>query len=200
MVGTIRQSALRLAFGGHHADHLCAERFRPAHQNGANAAGSGPDQQTVARFDGPDLEQQHPGRHAFHHQGGGIFIGDAFRDFHHPVSRPNQMAGIGRFQRRIGDAVANSQIAHALADGFNNARAFKARNGRQSGRIEPGANICVDEVQPDCRLADQNLSGSRRIQRDRFLCQNVRTTMLMNTNCAAFNHLNHSQTHCSLLP
>src|SRR5690606_32248484 len=60
----------------------------------------------------------------------------------------------------VTDAVADLDLAHPLAHRLDAAGGLVARHEAQRQRIEPGALIGVDEIEPDRRLADARLAGT----------------------------------------
>jgi hypothetical protein len=72
------------------------------------------------------------------------------------------------------------EIAHALADRGDHARAFHARDERQGRvRVEPGAHIDVDIIEPDRHLHDPDLARARIADLDLLPTKNLGSATLM---------------------
>ena len=81
-----------------------------------------------------------------------------------------------RAGRRAGirDAVARQQVRDAIAHVEHDARRFHAdRRGRLDHAVEALADVDVDVVHADRRLADAHFVRSRRHDRDRFVAQHL---------------------------
>jgi hypothetical protein len=70
---------------------------------------------------------------------------------------------IGADRPGIGNPVAGLQRGHPLANRLDHTGTFIARHQRQAvgRRIKPGAEIDIDEIEPDRFLPDQNLAWTR---------------------------------------
>jgi hypothetical protein len=82
------------------------------------------------------------------------------------VGRDQPHLGIAADRAGIGDPVAGPEIGDAVADRFDRAGALHARDEGQGHRIEPGAVIDIDEIQPDGAMAQPDLAGARFADRD----------------------------------
>jgi hypothetical protein len=62
--------------------------------------------------------------------------------------------------------VARRDLRDALADGFDDARAFMAENGRERHRVPLIANDQIGVADPRCAEADEHLPGTRLLEFD----------------------------------
>ena len=157
--------------------------LRPLHNNRADAADGGVDQQRVALAHAIDLTQQHLRSHAFQHQCRGLAIVDAFRDAHQPLSGQHARFAVRtRGIERVRDAVADLDLTDARPDGFDDARSLAAEHSGQRDRIQAGALVGIDEVQPDRGVPDPHLAGTGIGDLDGVPAQNFRPAVRMNSN------------------
>ena len=101
-------------------------------------------------------------RHALeHHRRGGLVV-DAVRDLDDVRGGHQADFGVSAHGRGgVGDAVADRQILHPVADRLHRARALEARRERAFGDgIQPRAVVGVDVVQADETVADADLAGA----------------------------------------
>ena len=64
-------------------------------------------------------------------------------------------------RRDIGDALADLESTDPGAERFDDARALPAETRRQRIRVQPGALVDVDEIEPDGGLADERFAPAR---------------------------------------
>jgi hypothetical protein len=96
------------------------------------------------------------------------------------------LLGVGAVRTGVGDAIAGLEPFHGRPDLHDFARALAARRERQARRrVEAGALIDVDKVDPDRVLAQPDLALPRRGRRfDLLVLQGLRAAGLMNANGA----------------
>jgi hypothetical protein len=127
------------------------------------------------------VRQQVLSGHALEHDGGGGFVVDAVGQRNEAIGGHESALGVGADRRRcVGHTLADAQVAHALAHGFDDAGCLEPRHERQlRRRIQPRAVVDVDEIESDRRLPEQDLSGARRPDLDFLEAQSVRPAHLM---------------------
>ena len=100
----------RLVVARHRGDHGRAEMAGPLHQQLADAAGRGMDEDDVARLHGVDVMQQETGGDALQQAGSGDLVANIVREMNQQFGRHDAPLAIGADRRTgIGDAVADRQ-------------------------------------------------------------------------------------------
>ena len=181
MVAAVGPGQRRLLVAGHGADHGRAQRGGPLADDQPDAAGRGVYQYRVARPDLVDVADQIARGHALqHHRRRGAVV-DRVRQLDHPVRSDQPGFGIGADGRCVGDPVARFQMGDAGADRIDDTRRLHARHERQRQRVEAGAVIDIDVVQPDCGLLQPDLAGTRLADLDLVPLQHFGTAGLMDS-------------------
>src|SRR5690606_10756490 len=79
---------------------------------------------------------------------------------------------------RVGDALADGKIAHALAERLDHAGRFAADPARQARHgVEAAPMVGVDEVEPDRGVADERLAGAGLADLHLLEAQHLRPTV-----------------------
>jgi hypothetical protein len=159
----LRQGDLFRRGGG--ADDGGAQMFGPLHRDLADAAGSGMEDDGLARLHGMNLAQQILRRHALEQNRGGGFIADAVGNFHQPGGGHVGGSGI-RTDKAAGvaDAVTGFEARDRIAQRFDHAGGLRTQARRHGQRVKPGAMVRVDELTPMalCRMRTCPLPGGGR--------------------------------------
>ncbi len=97
------------------------------------------------------------------HRGARGAVVDPVGNHHALLGRHDVRLGV-RAQRRlrVRDPLAGLRLGHARADRLDHARALAPEHERHLRRVEPAAQVRVDEVDPDRGLAHQDLARARR--------------------------------------
>ncbi|MNN14529.1 hypothetical protein D3C81_1275990 [compost metagenome] len=90
----------------------------------------------------------------------------------HLAVRPQRAAGMGH-------AVADLEPGHTLAHRLDHARSFSTQARRQGRRrIQPAAEVGIDEVQADCMVTHTHLLWAERGRGEFHQLQYFRAAML----------------------
>ena len=83
--------------------------------------------------------------------------------------------GIGADRRGgVGHPLPDREVGHARADRLDHAGALEARREGQRGRrVQPGAEVDVDEVQSDSRLPYAHLARAGRADLDLLIAHHL---------------------------
>src|SRR5690606_18956299 len=90
---------------------------------------------------------------ALEHEGGRLLVGYSARNLHD--ANPGHVAGLGVgawLRRHVRNAVSPPHVAHLAPDGNHDARRLVTEPARRRRRIQPGAVVNVQEVDPDRRV------------------------------------------------
>ena len=162
VIGAVSFGQGRLGLAGDDTDDGRAKVLGPLAHDEADAARGGIDQHGFARRDLVGSMQEILRRQAGHHHAGCCLKGDVRRKANQTVRRHHPALGIGTDGGRgIGDPIAFGKIRHAGADPEDSSCALHAGDHWQGDFIEPAAEIDVDEVEPDGRMLDEDLSWPR---------------------------------------
>jgi len=152
-----RQRALGVCSGG--ADQFDPLRSGPLAGDQPDPAGGGVKENRLPLFQRPDPVKEILHRQTLQHHRRGLLIRDRvgqgadLRGGHDPG------LGIGAGGRGgIGGAVTLLQMAHTRAHRLDDARALHPKRVGQGQRVEPGAVVDVDEVEPEGMMADADLA------------------------------------------
>ena len=129
-------------------------------------------------------------RQALEHHGSAGLKGDRIGQFAHALGGHHAHFAVatGRLAG-IGSAVAHLEVRHALAHGFDHARAFHAQFERHGQLVQAAALVHVNEVQADGLVADTDLTGAGFAHGDIHQFHNFGTTVLVNLDCKAHGNL-----------
>ncbi len=117
-----------------------------------------------------------------HHRRGGRIV-DRIRDFHQPGGVDHARLGVGAEIHRVGDAVADREIADAVAERLDLADRFHAEDRRQvTDRVQAGAAVDVDVVEPAGALLQADLAGAGLADLDFFPAQHFGAAGLVDAN------------------
>ena len=92
---------------------------------------------------------------------GGVIEADCIRKRHDTFRRDERMRGIGAGRKDEGDAVAGLDVGYVVADGRNDAGAFKSKRQRQVALVEAAAQLSVEQIDARSLDLDQNLARAR---------------------------------------
>jgi hypothetical protein len=182
--------ALRFLARANDGDDRRAEMLGPLHEDRADAADRGMNQQRIALAHAIDLAQQHLRCQALQHQRSSLSIVDAVGDAHQPLGGQHARFAVSAGGiERVGDAVADFDLADARADGLDYARCLAAEHRGKRHRIQAGALVGIDEVEPDRRVPDAHLARTGVGDLDAVPAQNFRAAVRMNSHrmCHAAN-------------
>ena len=168
------------------ADYGRPQRLAPLAKNEPDASGRGMDQDRVALLHAIGLAQEILRRQALEHHRRAGLVGNRTRQLEEEFRVDVALLGVGAGRTGVGDAIAGLEPFHGRPDLHDFARALAARRERQARRrIEAGALIDVDKVDPDRVLAQPDLALPRRRRRfDLLVLQGLRAAGLMNANGA----------------
>ncbi|MDT4811806.1 hypothetical protein FQZ97_447510 [compost metagenome] len=167
----------RLGLGGHGADHGQAEQLGPLRDDQAHATGGGMQEDAVAFLEVVDAAHQVGGGQAAHGHGGSGFEGDGLGQPDQRRRRHQALGGVGAQgveKARVGDAVAQGDIAHALAHRHHHAGSFDADTVGQRNRVGAVAEIGVGVVQAYGDVTDADFTGSRIADFDVLVAEHFR--------------------------
>jgi len=95
-----------------------------------------------------------------HHGRAGLEVDRVGQPAHGLRRHHAHLAIAARRHAGVGHTVAHGQVRHAGAHGLDHARALHADAGRHLQRVQAGAVVDVDEVQPDGAVAYAHLPGA----------------------------------------
>ena len=110
---------------------------------------------------------------------GGFIEADSIGKRHDAFRRNERMRGIGARRKDEGDAVAGLDVGYVVADGRNDAGAFKSKRQRQVALVEPAAQLSVEQIDARSLDLDKNLAGARHRPRQFFEAHRLRTATLV---------------------
>ena len=134
------------------------------------------DQHRIAGLHAIGAAQQVGGGQALQHHGGSGVESDVFREHQQAVGR--DVAHLG-----VGGSIADLDLADPGADRRHHPGAFEADARLQRQRVEAGAMVDVDEIEPDCMLLDGRLAGGRRRNGKLLPDEDFRAAVLVHANC-----------------
>ncbi len=138
------------------------------------------DQDNVALLHPVGLAQQILRGEALEHHARAGFVGDRARQLEQKPGFDISLLGVGPGRAAIGDAIAGLEPRDRRSDLDDFAGAFGTRRVRHlRGRIETGAVVDVDEVDPDRVLPQPDLALARRRELDLLELHDFRTAGLM---------------------
>ena len=179
----MRPRQLRLVVAADRADDCRAEMLRPLTGDESDTAGGGMQQDSVPSLDRIDAPQEVLRGAALEHHGGRLLVGDPVREPDEPGRIDHPLFGIAAQAHAIGHPVADAHLRHRVTHRLHDTGAFVTDDGRhRRDRVQPGAVIHVDEIEPDRRLPDQRLSCARCPGVHLVPAQHFGSTVLVNTN------------------
>ena len=152
MIAAVGLGQIRLFDRADSADDDRAQGVGPLGEDRTDPAGGGVDKDRLARFYRPCRVYAPVGGHE-----------DLLA---YLVRRLLENGANTSFINRIVDEPDLMREAHALAHRLDDSRSFETEHGRQANRIETGALIGIDEVEPDRFLPDEDLARLGRRARD----------------------------------
>ncbi len=133
--------------------------LQPLAGHQTDAAGRRVPQHRVAGLHRIGAPHQVLDRHALEHHRRRRLVVDGVGQFHDPVGGDQAFFRIGAQRRgRVGDAVADLEIADTGADGDDDACCLHADHQRRLDRIKAGAVVDVDVVEADGALLQAHLA------------------------------------------
>ena len=182
MRATMSARNLRLLVRAHRADHGDAERACPLAGDETDAARGRVVQNGLSTLERIHLTEQILHRHAFHHQRRRRAVGDAVGQFDQDIGRHDAHIGIGALRtEQVTDAIAHLDVGDVGADGLDHAHGIGAEAVRERQRIAAGAEIDIDEIDRNVRVAYARLTGARSGDLDGLELQDFRATGFMET-------------------
>jgi len=101
-----------------------------------------------------------PFPNALQHHGGGGAVVDALGHHHELARRDQAPIRVGAERpARVGNAVADLEVAHVGPQRLDDAGGLEPDARGKLHRVEPGAVVDVDEVEPDRALPHQRLGA-----------------------------------------
>ena len=112
-------------------------------------------------FDRQRLLEQVLGGEALEHHGRTGLEADVIGQFAHALGGHHAHFAVaaGRLAG-VGGAVTGAQVGHALTHGLDHARTLHADACGHGQRVQAGAVVHVDEIEPDGVVADADLAGA----------------------------------------
>ena len=146
------------------ADGGGANRFQPLSSQQADPTGGGVEQDGIARLHRIAVIQQIGDGQPLQHDRRRDLGRNAVGKFHHQIGVDGAVRGIGPVRQGIADTVADRDMAHALADGGDDAGPFAAEDQVlvDGPGIGAGADIDIDEIDADGLMLDDHLARGRR--------------------------------------
>ena len=108
---------------------------------------------------------------------------DAGRDLDDARDRPYTHLGVRADRVRVSDMVADFEFPDPGADRFDDASTFHAERQRQRHRVEPGAMVSIDEIEPGRGGAHPNFAGRGLSNLDFFPAHDFGTAGFVHANC-----------------
>jgi hypothetical protein len=185
MVAAVRPGQFALGRRPDGTDHRRPQRLRPLAGNEPDAAGRRMDQHGIPGLHAIGAAQQVGGGQTLqHHRRRGVEA-DLFRQAEQAVRRKVARLGVGAHRAAgIGDAIADRDLGHALADRLDHPGPLEADPRRQGQRVESAAMIGVDEIEADRGVAHGGFPGGGRRHGDFLPDQHLRTAGPVNADGA----------------
>jgi hypothetical protein len=142
------------------------------------------DQDRVALGHREHRAKEHLRGHALEHHPGRLLGLDALGELDQPVGVDQPLLGIAADRSGISDPVARLHIGDVRSDRFDQAGALHARGERQLLRVEPGAVIDVDEVEPGGFLLEPDLARAGLTDLDILPLEDLRPSGIMDSDRA----------------
>ena len=180
MIGTRPAGARRLRLAADDGDNGRADRLEPAGQKQPDPARRGVDEHGHPRLDPSAILDQNRGGRALQHQRGRILVRHVVGQADELVRRHRPMRGIGAARGEAADPIADREAGHALAQRLDHPRAFLSQHCGQLDRVEAGAVVGVDIVEPDRRRAQPHLARAGFGKRGADELEHVRPAGLCN--------------------